>query len=370
MGPKPKNAEQTEEEVEAEKRSAALRKKSHRTVIAAKPPASQHRIPKALRQCDNADITKRNASRKKKYLFLFPGALELPPGARIGQLDNLDTATPTLCVEVDGGKIIMSGTLVLPKNALFTLKAGNRRRELKVIDSLDTIVAFSEWRFLKNGVDQSEACALPSALIQNSERGLWKSERTTARVRQDDEDEEDDEHSWEAGERQVSQRPVRSNRGTKARVDYVEAEMDSDEFEDSDEAAEEMRHASKVIEHINLVDDEGDVTKPTSSSNEAKNATNETKRWTQTSITDALGKSNKGKSRVGRGRLKRQVGGSEEERDEVEIVDDNAVVQARSSARKRKKVTYTQSDDGSDNNVDEGDDQDDDYDFGADDEDL
>lgn len=126
--------------------------------------APQAPIPPALRRCDGSDIVKRNASRKKKYLFVFPGSFSVPPGAQIGHLEDLDTRNPSLYVQYPPhGRLKFKGTLCFPKNSLITVKGSHHvSKPVQVVDTFETLVVFSEWAWI--GTAESNPGEVPTPL--------------------------------------------------------------------------------------------------------------------------------------------------------------------------------------------------------------
>lgn len=154
-----KPAPETPDDVEAKKR----RKAAQHTLLESSAPISFSRVPAPLSKSDGADIVKRNASRKKKYLFIFPGTLSLPPGAKIGELKGLDTRAPVLLIEVGRGRLLLKGCLVFPRNAFIALKGGRAKgKPLHVVGNFETLVVFSEWAWVGN--DASNPLMLPQPL--------------------------------------------------------------------------------------------------------------------------------------------------------------------------------------------------------------
>lgn len=141
-------------------------------------PASP--LPPPLRRADGADIIKRNAARKKKYLLVFPGGAKLPPGARVGELTGLDTRTPVLYVQFGGGgRLKMRGVLVFPRNGFVMVKGSvGGNRAVQVVDIFETIVMFSEWAWV--GEESVNPGQLPEPLpewVREREEGVagvWK----------------------------------------------------------------------------------------------------------------------------------------------------------------------------------------------------
>lgn len=169
-----------EERINAE--ATRLRSRAERRLLQkAAPGASTSAASIALRRCDGADIVKRNANRKKKYLFVFPGAASLPPGATVGSLSGLDTRTPTLDVDVPPhGRIRLLGSLVFPKNCFTAVKVpASKKKPVNVVATFETLVVFSEWAWVgdpkKNPGGLPEP--LPLVLKRPLEEGkaLWKS---------------------------------------------------------------------------------------------------------------------------------------------------------------------------------------------------
>lgn len=103
-------------------------------------------LPAALRKADGADIVKRNARRVRKYLLVFPGKFTAPQGSTVGTLRALDSRTPSLDVELDGGILRFRGALVFPKNALLTIRG--RGGKVTVEDVFETLLVLAEWAWL------------------------------------------------------------------------------------------------------------------------------------------------------------------------------------------------------------------------------
>lgn len=178
---KPSSAPVAEEDELITREAARLRARAEGHLLQKRPPrVSAAAAPPSLRRCDGLDIVKRNASRKKKYLVVFPGAASLPSGAKVGTLSGLDTRTPTLDVDVPPlGRIRMTGSLVFPKNCLTTVKVPvSKKKPLHVVDTFETLIVFSEWAWV--GDQKSNPAGLPEplpvALTRKREKGevLWK----------------------------------------------------------------------------------------------------------------------------------------------------------------------------------------------------
>lgn len=177
------SAPQTEEDELVALEASRLRSRAeHRLLQKSLPTSSVSRIPSSLRKSDGADIVKRNASRKKKYLLLFPGAASLPPGARIGDLTGLDTRNPTLYVDFPPlGRIKMHGSLVFPKNCFTTIKgSSSAKKSVQVVDTFETLVVFSEWAWV--GDESNNPGHVPEPIPGVLKRGggevpeLWKTD--------------------------------------------------------------------------------------------------------------------------------------------------------------------------------------------------
>lgn len=174
---------QTAEAKLVELEASRLRSRAeHRLLLNSLSPSSVSRIPSSLRKSDGADIVKRNSSRKKKYLILFPGAASLPPGARIGDLTGLDTRNPTLYVDFPPlGRIKMHGSLVFPKNCFTAVKGpSSAKKPVQVVDTFETLVVFSEWAWV--GDERNNPGYLPEPIPGVLKRGggevpeLWKTD--------------------------------------------------------------------------------------------------------------------------------------------------------------------------------------------------
>lgn len=169
---KQKLTEETREDAER----VRLRTRAEGKVMqGALPVAGQNWIPHALRRSNGADIVKRNTSRKKRYLMLFPGGMKLTPGARIGVLDGLATRTPRLTIECGEGCLLLKGFLTFPNNALVLVKGGNSKASVKVIDCFDAAIVFSEWAWVggKQGNPGSVPEPVPNSVI-GGDGSVWK----------------------------------------------------------------------------------------------------------------------------------------------------------------------------------------------------
>lgn len=177
--------------------TARLRGQASDALISNEPPSasSRHvsadpdnktatRVPRALRRCDGADIVKRNAGRKKRYLFAMPGGISIPAGARVGTLHDLDTSHPVLHVEFPEGVLALHGVLVFPRNTMLALKgtAGGRAKTVRCTDAFETIVVFAQWDWL-GPLNQNPGRvpkAVPPTLCGASGRPVWTSGRDKA----------------------------------------------------------------------------------------------------------------------------------------------------------------------------------------------
>lgn len=171
----------TEEEERINSEATRLRSRAECHLLQKNPPgASTGLAPSGLRRCDGQDIVKRNASRKKKYLFVFPGAASLPPGATVGSLAGLDTRTPTLDIDIPpAGRIRLSGSLVFPKNCFTAVKVpASKKKPVNVVDTFETLVVFSEWSWIGDPKNNPGGLPepLPLALKRPLDEGetLWK----------------------------------------------------------------------------------------------------------------------------------------------------------------------------------------------------
>lgn len=173
MAPAKKATEEGREGAERER----LRTRAEGLVVQAPvPDGDGERIPRALLKSDGADIVKRNTTRKKRYIMMFPGGLQINPGARIGMLDGLSTKTPRLTIECGEGRILLKGFLTFPKNPLILIKGGSSRTAVKVVDCFDVAIVFSEWSWVgnKEGNPGEVPEPLPSHIIGN-EGSVWTS---------------------------------------------------------------------------------------------------------------------------------------------------------------------------------------------------
>jgi hypothetical protein len=144
-----------------------------------RPPGTPGAVPRPLQRSDGADIVAKNAARRKKYLFVFPGGVSLPHGGRVGALSGLDTATPTLDVEYGDGRLRLRGTLVFPRNAMLTLKGSTGRgRPVRVADTFETLVVFSEWAWLGAASDNPGDVGRPLPASMGGAPGapVWRAE--------------------------------------------------------------------------------------------------------------------------------------------------------------------------------------------------
>ncbi|PXF44834.1 DNA-binding protein RHL1 [Gracilariopsis chorda] len=367
MGRKKKHQDLEPEKTEAEITGERLRSRANKTILSLTPSNAQLPIPKQLQRGDNADITKRNTSRKKKYLFLFPGALELAPGARIGELRDLNTTNPVLSIDVPGGHIVLRGTLVFPKNAFLTLKAGRGCREMRVTDTLDTIVAFSEWMFVRSGRTDTIPSNIPEELIRAEQTSLWKCHRKEKRRLNPDMSENDTESPHANG---VSEAPTRSNPRRGVRISNY-AERDLDNVENTDNSNEPSTAEAKPIEQIDLIDsDEDESISSFGKARIAKRRKRPIVHLSDESEEEQAEAEANNENAVPTKRCaytnqkrKYSVSESSEEDDEVNAVRNDRTLTPRSSARKRRNVNYSQNfaDDDSDDGASDNDDNDDDY---------
>jgi len=124
-------------------------------------------VPRALARSGGADITKRAAGRRSRYLFLLPGGLSVTPGARIGRLTGLDTATPVLYIEFGAaawggdevGRLKCWGVLYYPRNAVLTLRGGGKAVICE--DVIETVVVFGEWAWVGGAAANPTEAVLP-----------------------------------------------------------------------------------------------------------------------------------------------------------------------------------------------------------------
>ncbi|KAJ8905402.1 hypothetical protein NDN08_001909 [Rhodosorus marinus] len=123
-------------------------------------------VPSALRHSHGCDIVKKNTPKKLKYLVCFPGAVSLPQEGKIGEIQGLHTPLPSLAIEYKTFKVILRGTFVQPKNAVFTMKGASALKGSVLIrDVFQALLVFSEWEI--EGKEGFESSA--------GEHLLWKS---------------------------------------------------------------------------------------------------------------------------------------------------------------------------------------------------
>jgi hypothetical protein len=138
--------------------------------------------PRILRKCNGADIIKKNAARRKKYLVAFPGGIALAPGARVGLLQGLDSSTPTLDIEYPDGRLRMHGVLVFPRNPLLTLKCpSGKAKPVHCADTFETVIAFSRWAWIGDEVSNpgNLPVPLPSSMQGAVSRPVWNAASTS-----------------------------------------------------------------------------------------------------------------------------------------------------------------------------------------------
>jgi hypothetical protein len=140
-------------------------------------------ISNLLKRCDGADIIKKNAARRKKYLVAFPGGVALGPGARLGMLHGLDSSTPTLDVQYPEGRLRMYGVLVFPRNPMLTLKCSTSKdRPVQCADTFETIILFSRWAWIGDEVSNPGNLPqpLPTSLLGNMAHPVWRTARKSS----------------------------------------------------------------------------------------------------------------------------------------------------------------------------------------------
>lgn len=246
-----------------------LRARASPSLLQSNIPHHTTPIPLSLRKSDGADIVKRNANRKKKYLFVFPGALSLPAsGGKIGSLASLDTRTPQLNIHFPNGTLRLLGTLVFPQNALLSVKP--TRSAVQILDVFETLIVFSEWRWI--GDPASNPAGLPVPLpnsIKAPSQQLWLNEATQEAPNDNSQIDEADIQLSSGSEAASDERsddylssaakidhsaPVRSNPRRKGRVtNYSQLEESGSEYntdeadgEGSDGAADEPQKGGRA----------------------------------------------------------------------------------------------------------------------------
>lgn len=175
-GSKKKAAEQSPADAASAAYARRLRAQSDGVLVTGTPPrAGTSRVPPALVHCDNADIMKKNTQKKRKYLFAFPGGASLEPGVKIGELKGLDSATPTLDVEYPAGTVRFRGSLAFPRNAIMIFKGARAGTPVKVQDSFETVIVFSEWAWLGKPEDNpGEVRKEVPVEMREVDGGVWK----------------------------------------------------------------------------------------------------------------------------------------------------------------------------------------------------
>mmetsp|Transcript_10099 Transcript_10099/g.30848 ORF Transcript_10099/g.30848 Transcript_10099/m.30848 type:complete len:305 (-) Transcript_10099:147-1061(-) len=130
-----------------------LRSVAGESVLTDNSPQGSRHIPDILRDYHGIDIVKKNTQRKLKYLVLMPGALSLPSGANVGEIQGLNSPMPQMVLDFKTFKVRMHGSFVHPKNAIIALKpTKGKNKSVLVQDVFKSIIAFSEW-----SVDNPEA---------------------------------------------------------------------------------------------------------------------------------------------------------------------------------------------------------------------
>lgn len=209
-----------------------LRRRIEGTLIQKEPPKnlSGGRIARGLRRSDGADIVKRNASRKKRYLMVFPGGMTLQPGAKIGQLEGLSTRTPRLTIECPNGRLELKGSLTFPNNGLILVKGGAL---VKVIDCFEVAIVFGEWAWI--GSKQSNPGGVPEPIparimdeTPSAAQDVWNSTERAAVAA------EANGHGADASGQ------TKSARKRKDKASFIIDDDDDDDFISDDEPSDDL----------------------------------------------------------------------------------------------------------------------------------
>lgn len=217
-----------------------LRRRIEGTLIQKEAPKnlSGGRIARGLRRSDGADIVKRNASRKKRYLMVFPGGITLQPGAKIGQLEGLSTRTPRLTIECPNGRLELKGSLTFPNNGLILVKGGTL---VKVIDCFEVAIVFGEWAWI--GSKQSNPGGVPEPIptrimdeTPSAAQDVWNStERASVAA-------DANGHEVDATGQ------TKSTRKRKEKVSFINDDDDDDDFISDDDLCDDVIEAKTEAE--------------------------------------------------------------------------------------------------------------------------
>ncbi|KAK4538798.1 hypothetical protein CDCA_CDCA20G4823 [Cyanidium caldarium] len=177
---------------EARERETAKRLQEHAEdcglLLSAAPPGaavdSLRPLPAALGVRDGADVIKPSRAARQKYLVLLPAkfrsvaksagntAADTELLTATASLQDADTANPTLLWRLgEEGRLRFRGTLLFPRNAIFSCKGSSssaKAKHVRIDDVFEGVIVFSEWEWIgredENPTDVS--LPVPAAVLQ------------------------------------------------------------------------------------------------------------------------------------------------------------------------------------------------------------
>ena len=97
--------------------------------------------PALLATADGVDIVRKGGKKTGRYLIMMPGLVDFKAGGEVGELHNIDGASPTLTVTLprDAGRVRFQGRVVYPKQHFLHLNFEKKGAVCK--DDFDTMVS-------------------------------------------------------------------------------------------------------------------------------------------------------------------------------------------------------------------------------------
>ena len=234
---------------------------------------------------DGVDIVKKGAVRKGRYLISFPFLLAPIKGGTVGKISGLDTRTPTLYVDLKGGRLKFEGALVTLANKFVSL--GFQKRQVVCEDVFEAALVFGKGVWIGTAKENPEERPLPmpedlvDAAVDRGERNNVDFDYGAGTHRdineakdvggEEEEDQEEEEELLPVEESQlalsqltpVSSRPARAS-AKRAREtitldssdegDVLAEDPWADEVSDGDRAAPKAARRAKVV--VSAAEDE------------------------------------------------------------------------------------------------------------------
>ncbi|KAL6780798.1 hypothetical protein ACKKBF_B11680 [Auxenochlorella protothecoides x Auxenochlorella symbiontica] len=137
------------------------------------PSTTSGSLSEKILQHRGKDIIKKGFARRKRFLVAFCMKLQALTGGKLGTLSNLDSAQPTMHIDLPQGALQLTGTLTFPRTKYAVLRLGSK--DVLCEDLFDSLIVFDKYTWLSGegeGVVPAHLPAQPmEATMQRDEGG-------------------------------------------------------------------------------------------------------------------------------------------------------------------------------------------------------